>query len=124
MGGFDKKKMSEFATQHNLKIKNYELQSLKDENVFTEGINKRIFLIKDGEVDLITNSKLSKNFLILSDKTKFKKLNKNSNEYEQYEAKARLNLVNKIYRTFDENLNKQYKVEFNKRTIERVKNSF
>ena len=100
------------------------MQSLKDENVFTEGINKRIFLIKDGEVDLITNSKLSKNFLILSDKTKFKKLNKNSNEYEQYEAKARLNLVNKIYRTFDENLNKQYKVEFNKRTIERVKNSF
>ena len=76
------------------------------------------------KIDLITNSKLSKNFLILSDKTKFKKLNKNSNEYEQYEAKARLNLVNKIYRTFDENLNKQYKVEFNKRTIERVKNSF
>ena len=124
MGGFDKKKMSEFATQHNLKIKDYELKSLKDENVFTEGINKRIFLIKDGEIDLITNSKLSKNFLILSDKTKFKKLKKNSNEYEQYEAKARLNLVNKIYRTFDENLNKQYKVEFNKRTIERVKNSF
>ena len=88
------------------------------------GINKRIFLTEDGKVDLITDSTLKKNFLILAVKTKYKKLIKPSNEFEQYEAKARLNLVNKIYKTFDNQLNQKYKVELNQKTIDRVKNSF
>ena len=57
-------------------------------------------------------------------KTQYKNLEKNSNLYEQYEAKARLNLINKIYQTHDNNLNQKYNVELNQRTIERVKNSF
>ena len=65
-----------------------------------------------------------KKFLVLAVKTQYKKIEKNSNKFKQYEAKARLNLVNKIYRTFDENLNQKYKVELNRRTIDRVKNSF
>ena len=48
----------------------------------------------------------------------------NSNEYEQYEAKARLNLINKIYQSYDESVNQKYKVKLNQRTIDRVKNSF
>ena len=44
--------------------------------------------------------------------------------YEQYEAKARLNLINKIFQSHDNKLNQKYNVELNKKTIERVKNSF
>ena len=62
--------------------------------------------------------------LISTIKTEYKKLEKNSNEFEQYEAKARLNLINKIYQSYDENANQKYKVEVNQRTIDRVKNSF
>ena len=54
----------------------------------------------------------------------YKKLNKKGNEFEQYQAKARLNLINKIYQSYDENANQKYKVEVNQRTIDRVKNSF
>ena len=124
MGGFDKTKMETFANDNNLKLKEYKISNLKQNEIFIEGIIKRIFSIKDGEVDLITDSTLTKNFLILVIKTQYKKIEKNSNEFEQYEAKARLNLVNKIYRTFDQKLNQKYKVELNKRTIDRVKNSF
>ena len=124
MGGFDKSKMEKFANDNNLEIKDYEISNLKQNEIFTEGIIKRIFLTKDGDVDLVTNSTLTKNFLILGIKTKYKKIEKNSTEFEKYEAKARLNLINKIYKTFDENLNEKYKVELNKRTIDRVKNSF
>ena len=51
-------------------------------------------------------------------------LDKKGNKFEQYEAKARLNLINKIYQSYDENANQKYKVEVNQRTIDRVKNSF
>jgi len=124
MGGFDKVKMEKFASDNSLELKEYKISNLKQNEIFTEGIIKRIFLTKDGEVDLITDSTLTKNFLILVVKTQYKKIEKNSNEFEQYEAKARLDLVNKIYRTFDESLNEKYKVELNKKTIDRVKNSF
>ena len=56
--------------------------------------------------------------------TNFKDLKKGSNKYEQYEAKARLNLINKIFQSHDNKLNQKYNVELNKKTIERVKNSF
>ena len=124
MGGFDSIKMEKFANDNNLELKEYKISNLKQNEIFSEGIIKRIFLTTDGEVDLITDSTLTKNFLILAVKTQYKKIEKNSNEFEQYEAKARLNLVNKIYKTFDENLNKKYKVELNRKTIDRVKNSF
>ena len=124
MGGFDEAKMEKFANDNNLDLKEYKILNLKQNEIFTEGIIKRIFLTKDGEVDLITNSTLTKNFLILAVKTQYKKIEKNSNQFEKYEAKAKLNLVNKIYGTFDQNLNQKYKVQLNKKTIDRVKNSF
>ena len=124
LGGFNEVKIKKFAADNKLELKEYKISSLKQNEIFSEGIIKRIFLTKDGEVDLITDSTLTKNFLILAVKTEYDKIEKTSNEFEKYEAKARLNLVNKIYRAFDENLNQKYKVELNKRTIDRLKNSF
>ena len=124
MKAFDKQKFKEFASDNNLEIKDYTIDNLKQNEIFSEGIIKRIFLTNDGEIDLITNNTLTKSFLVLAVSTKYKDLKKESNEYEQYEAKARLNLINKIYQSHDNNLNEKYKVELNQRTIERVKNSF
>ncbi len=124
MGAFDKERFSKFASDNKLEIKNYVIKDLKQNEIFSEGIIKRIFLAKEGEIDLITNNTLTKNFLVLAISTKYRDLKKDSNEYEQYEAKARLNLINKIYQSHDNNLNEKYKVELNQRTIERIKNSF
>ena len=124
LGALNKEKFSEFAADNKLEIKDYKIDDLKQNEIFSEGIIKRIFLTKDGEIDLITNNTLTKSFLVLAISTKYKDLDKDSNEYEQYEAKARLNLINKIYQSHDNNLNKKYNVELNQRTIERVKNSF
>ncbi len=124
MGALDKEKFLKFASDNKLEVKNYEINSLKQNEIFSEGIIKRIFLTKDGEIDLITNNTLTKSFLVLAISTKYRELKKEGNEYERYEAKARLNLINKIYQSHDNNLNEKYKVELNQRTIERVKNSF
>ncbi len=124
MGAFNKEKFMEFAEENKLEIIDYKINDLKQNEIFSEGIIKRIFLTNDGDIDLITNNTLTKNFLVFIIKTDYKDLKKDSNKYEQYEAKARLNLINKIYQTHDNNLNEKYKVEINQRTIERVKNSF
>ena len=124
MGGFNEEKIEIFARENNLELKNYKISDIKQNEIFSEGIIKRIFLTKDGEVDLITDSTLSNNYLILAISTKYKEIKESSNEFERYEAKARLDLINKIYKNFDDQLNKKYKVVLNQRTIERVKDSF
>ena len=105
-------------------VEDYQISNLKQNDVFDEGLIKSIFLTKDGDINLITNSTLTKSFLISTKNTEYKKLDKKGNEFEQYTAKARLNLINKIYQSYDENANQKYKVEINQRTIDRVKNSF
>ena len=124
MGAYDGSNFKKFANDNSLEIKDYKLSSLKQNDVFGEGLVKRIFLTNDNETNLITNSTLTKTFLISTKKTKYKELNKSSNDYEKYEAKARLNLINKIYKSYDDSVNQKYKVELNQRTIDRFKNSF
>jgi len=124
LGAFEGNNYKKFADENGLIVKDYKISSLKQNDVFSEGLVKQIFLTKDGDINLLTNNTLTKSFLISTKKTEFKKLDKNSNEFEQYEAKARLNLINKIYQSYDESANEKYKVEINQRTIDRVKNSF
>ena len=124
LGAFKDNNFKKFADDNALLVKDYKISNLKQNEVFDEGIIKRIFLTKDGEINLVTNSMLTKSFLISTKKTEYKKLDKNVKEFEQYEAKARLNLINKIYQSYDESANQKYKVEINQRTIDRVKNSF
>ena len=124
LGAYTGNNFKKFANDNGLEVKYYKLSSLKQNDIFGEGIVKRIFLTNDNETNLITNSTLTKTFLISTKKTEYKKLNKSSNDYEKYEAKARLNLINKIYKSYDDSVNQKYKVELNQRTIDRVKNSF
>ena len=124
LGAFEGDNFKKFANDNGLVVTNYKISNLKQNDIFSEGLVKKIFLTKDGDINLLTNNTLTKSFLISTKKTDYKRLDKNGNEFEQYEAKARLNLINKIYQSYDENANKKYKVEINQRTIDRVKNSF
>ena len=124
LGKFNKNKMEDFSNKNKLEIKNYKILNLKQNEIFSESLIKKIFLLNDGDINLITNNNFTKNYLILIEKTSFNKIDKDSNTYEKYEAKARLNLMNKIFSTFDNDLNINYKVKLNQKTINRVKNSF
>ena len=124
LGAYHGNNFKKFADDNDLEVKNYKVSNLKQNNIFGEGLIKRIFLTNDNEINLITNNTLTKTFLIFTKKTEYKDLSKSSNDYEKYEAKARLNLINKIYKFYDDSINQKYKVELNQRTIERVKNSF
>ncbi|MDA7715666.1 hypothetical protein N8827_03655, partial [Pelagibacteraceae bacterium] len=124
LGAFEDDKFKKFADDNGLVVKDYKISSLKQNDVFGVGLVKRIYLTKDGEINLITNNTLTKSFLISTKNTEYKKIDKGNNDFEKYEAKARLNLINKIYQSYDENVNQKYKVELNQKTIDRVKNSF
>ena len=64
LGAFENDNFEKFANDNNLIIKDYKISNLKQNEIFEEGLVKRIFLTKDGETNLITNNTLTKSFLI------------------------------------------------------------
>ena len=122
-GDFTIDKMKIYADKNNLKINEITINSLKDNQIFTEGLIKNIFIMADGEINLITDSMMSKNFIIQTISTKYNKINKESSKYKVYKNKAKLNFSKEIYSVYDKTVNTKYKVELNDKAIERIKNS-
>ena len=123
-GIFDQEKFQKLSNEKNLEIKKIILKDIKDEAVFSSGMIKEIFKINDGDFQLITDSLLTKNYIILSLKTEKLTFSKNVTDYEKYKTKARFNLANKIYSTFDKTINNKYDVKINEKVLSRIKNTF
>ena len=122
-GKFNKEQFEKFGKDNNIEIKKTTLKDIKNETIFNSGIIKEIFKIKDGDLQLITDSQLTKNYIIFAEKTEKLSFDKNIKDYEQYKSKAKLNLANQIYSTFDETINTKYKVEINQKVLSRIKNT-
>ena len=122
-GVLNKSQLQKFSIEKKLQIKETTIKSIKDESIFKSNIIKEIFKINDGMLQLITNSQLTKNYIILSKKTEKLPFDKNNKDYEQYRTKARLNLANQIYRDFDKTVNDKYDVKINENVLNRIKNT-
>ena len=68
LGAFDDDNFQKFADKNGLIVKDYKISNLKQNDVFEEGVIKRIFLTEDGQINLITNNTLIKSFLISTKK--------------------------------------------------------
>ena len=116
--------MKKFAKENNLQIIDLKIKSLKENEIFTEGMIKRIFLTENENLNLITDSRLSKNFLIYTVDTIFKKISVNSEEFKTYNAKSKLKMSTDLYSKYDKLLNSKYNITINSKTVNRIKNSF
>ena len=122
-GMFSKEQFQKFSKDNNLEIKKTILKDIKNETIFNSSMIKEIFKVNDGDLQLITNSLLTKNYIILAEKTEKLLFDKNIKDYEQYKTKAKFNIANQIYRTFDKTVNSKYDVEINKKVLNRIKNT-
>ena len=123
-GTFTLNKLESFAKEKKLETKVLILEDLKENKLFNKDLTKKIFEMNDGQLELVTDSMLSKNFVIYSEKTKFKSLEKNSEKYKDYQSKARFTFARKIYESYDKSVNTKYEISLNNKTIDRIKNSF
>ena len=122
-GKFNNEQFKKFGKDNKLEIKKITIKDIKNETIFNTSIIKEIFKIKDGEFQLITDSQLTKNYIILAEKTQKLPFNKNIKDYEQYKNKAKLNLSNQIYIAFDEAINNNYNIKINDKVLNRIKNT-
>ena len=122
-GKFKKEQFDNFSKENNISIKNTTLKNLEDETIFNKDIIREIFKVKDNELQLITDSTLTKNYIIYSVKTEFPPFDKNNKKFTEYEIKAKLVFSNQIYGTFDAAINDRYDVKINEKVLTRIKNT-
>jgi peptidyl-prolyl cis-trans isomerase D len=122
-GKFKKEQFDNFSKENNISIKNTTLKNLEDETIFNKDIIREIFKVKDNELQLITDSTLTKNYIIFSVKTEFPLFDKNDKKFTEYETKAKLGFSNQIYGTFDAAINERYDVKINEKVLTRIKNT-
>ncbi|MDA7606584.1 SurA N-terminal domain-containing protein [Pelagibacteraceae bacterium] len=122
-GKFNEEQFFKFGKDNKIEVKKTILKDIKDETIFSASIIKEIFKIKDGKLQLITNSTLTKNYIIFSEKTEKIPFDENIKNYEQYKSKAKLNLANQIFIAYDKAINEKYNVEINQKVLGRIKNT-
>ena len=122
-GIFNIEKFQKFSKNNNLEIKKLIIKDIKDETIFNSGMIKEIFKVNDGNFQLITDSLLTMNYIILVKKTEKLPFDKNTKDYKKYKTKAKFSLTNQIYSTFDETINDKYDVEINEKVLNRIKNT-
>ena len=123
-GMFNNEQFQKFSKDNNLEIKKITINDIKNETIFNSDIIKEIFKVNDGDLQLITDSLLTKNYIILAEKTEKLPFDKNTKDYEKYKTKAKFSLANQIYSTFDETINDKYVVKINEKVLSRIKNTF
>ncbi len=121
---FKENDVVEYSKKNQLNLKSLSIINDTKNEVFKDEVLKKIFRIKDGRVDIVSNRTLTENYLVFSKKTNFNKIQKSSPDYEKYKEKAKSNFAREIFRVYDSSLNSKYEVKFNKKTIDRLKNSF
>lgn len=122
-GTFNEDKLRSYALENKLEIKETTIEGVKDSKIFKEAIIKEIFKINDGKLQLVTNSSLDKNFVVLAVETKKNKFDKDHKDYQKYYSLAKLDFANNIYSSYDQNMNKKYKVDVNQKVVNRIKNT-
>ena len=120
---FSQAQFLKFSKDNNLEVEKTTIKNINNEDIFNSDIIKEIFKINDGELQLITNSQFTKNYIVLAEKTEKLNFNVNHKDYEKYKSKASLNLANQIYSEYDKTVNNKYDIEINENVLNRIKNT-
>ena len=67
---------------------------------------------------------LSENFLIYIDKIKNVTIDENSEEYQRYFNLSKNQIVSELYNTYENYIQKKYKIDINYQALDAIKNSY
>ena len=123
-------KKKEFSTNdfyklanNDVKIENISLNSFNEKTVFSAESIKHIYTKPNNSFALINDPKRNI-YLAYVKNIKSKKLTKGAGQSNIFTQFADHKVKNNLYISYDNVVNKRYKIEINKKTLERVKNNF
>ena len=121
---FNKYDFDKLSKNENVNIKKINLNNQNDDKILKKGIVNQIYTFPEKKVIIVNDIGLSENFLIYIDKIKNVTIDKNSEDYQTYFDLSKNQIVNELYNTYENYIQKKYKIDINYQTLDTIKNSY
>ena len=121
---FNKKEMILMSEKKGVKIEKNKIKNIKDTSKFSSTLVEEIYKYNTGQVFVLSDSLLRKNYIVSIDRDENIKINVDSKIYKEYVNRANSVYIKKIFKSYDNYINANYKIDTNEKVLERLKNSF
>ena len=118
---FDENDFTNLSNAHSATVEQIQLKSIEDNEKFDINSVKLMYALPINSFTLISDEEQNI-YLAKVIKLNHKNIEKNSNEYIDYNNQTNKKMKDNMYASYDFLLNKKYKVKINQKTLERVKN--
>ena len=121
---FEKNDFDSFSKKQNLPIKKISIKKKSDNSSLKQNLVDQIYSFPKKKVVVISEFDLSENYLVYIDNIENKTITKNSEDYNKYLSLTKLEMINRVYNSYDKYLRAKYEIEINHKALKRVKNFF
>ena len=121
---FNKYDFDKLSKDKNVNIKKISLNNQNDDKILKKEIVNQIYTFPEKKVIIVNDIGLSENFLIYIDKIKNVTIDENSGEYQKYFNLSKNQIVSELYNTYENYIQKKYKIDINYQALDAIKNSY
>ena len=121
---FKKEDFYNFSKKNKVNINKIKINGQNDNSVFDSQVVKQIYDYSKNKVIIVSDINLVESYLIYIDKIQTKTIDKESEEYKKYLSLTKANLTRDLFKTYDDFLNKKYKIDINYKALSGVTNYF
>ena len=121
---FNKYDFDKLSKNENVDIKKISLNNQNDDKILKKEIVNQIYTFPEKKVIIVNDIGLSENFLIYIDKIKNVTIDENSEEYQKYFNLSKNQIVSELYNTYENYIQKKYKIDINYQALDAIKNSY
>ena len=121
---FNKYDFDKLSKNENVNIKKISLNNQNDNKILKKEIVNQIYTFPEKKVIIVNDIGLSENFLIYIDKIKNVTIDENSEEYQKYFNLSKNQIVSELYNTYENYIQKKYKIDINYQALDAIKNSY
>ena len=121
---FNKYDFDKLSKDKNVNIKKISLNNQNDDKILKKEIVNQIYTFPEKKVIIVNDIGLSENFLIYIDKIKNVTIDENSEEYQKYFNLSKNQIVSELYNTYENYIQKKYKIDINYQALDAIKNSY
>ncbi len=121
---FNKEKIFELSKSSGVPIDKVKINTVKDKSKFGSKLVKEIYKFSKGQIFIVSGDFATENYLIHITDEKNPKIDFGSESYKTYIKTANGEYVSRVFKSYDNHINKKYEIETNEKVFERIKNSF
>ena len=121
---FNKYDFDQLSKNENVNIQKISLNNQNDDKILKKGIVNQIYTFPEKKVIIVNDIGLSENFLIYIDKIKNVNIDENSEEYQTYFNLSKKQIVNELYNTYENYIQRKYKIDINYQALDAIKHSY